>query len=67
MISEKLNPKILFDVHRFISSLLSLHSGRKPSTLRAFIFTVVKKLQLKTSQSNAPIPLYMNIIKMVSP
>ena len=43
---------------------MSFHYGRKPSTLRALVFTVGKKLQLKTSQLNARISLYMmNIIK----
>ena len=44
---------LLFDIHKFIPSLLSLHNGRKPSRLKAFVFTVEKKLQLKTSQMNA--------------
>ena len=50
---------LLLDIHKSIPSVLSLHFERKPSILRAFVFPVRKKLQLKTSQLNAPIPLYM--------
>ena len=59
---------LLLGIHKFILSFLFLHYGRNRSTLRAFDFTVGKKLQQKTSQLNAPIPLFMiNIMKMVSP
>ena len=58
----------MFDIHKFILSLLSLLYGSKLSILGVFVFTGGKKLQLKTSQMNAPIPLYtMNIMKIVSP
>ena len=60
--------KLLFDIHRFIPSILSLHNGRKLSRLKAFVLTVGKKLQLKTSRLNAPILLYMmNTMKVVLP
>ena len=64
-----MKPKnFLFYIRKFILSLLYIHCERKPSTLRAYVFTVEKKLQQKISQLNALILLYMiNILKMVSP
>ena len=47
----------MFDNHKFITLLVSFHYGRKLSTLRAFVFTVGKKLHLNPFQLNEPIPL----------